>query len=69
MSGITEKIIEQLRNKLKKKSEDVPAQPKIAISPTETAEILHKLKNSWADIEEDKKMLCRFIDEWIDSHL
>ncbi len=69
MMGTAEKLIQQLRKKLKKNSETTPIQPSAVISPAETAEILHQLKNSWADIEADKKMLYRFIDEWVDNHL
>ena len=34
-------------------------------SPERTAEILGRVKDSWQDIEQDNKMLERFIDEWI----
>lgn len=62
MMGLADKILNKLRKKMNPQQE---GEVKHFFSPERTAEILGRVKDSWQDIEQDNKMLERFIDEWI----
>ena len=61
-------MISKLRQKLQQEPEVISKSGSGLITPEITADVLQKLHNSWDNIEEDKKILYRFIDEWVDTH-
>ena len=69
MTGLTDKILNKLRKKINPQTEAVENKNSFPLSSLEMAEALDKVKNSWNNIEEDQKMLERFIDEWISANL